>query len=717
MPSAVDADFTVTGMTCGSCAARVERVLSRQPGVESAAVNFATGRASVRKDADLSDDQLVTAVGKIGYGLAPTRPHEAAVADGDAVVASMWRRRLVVAGPLGAAVMLLSMLAMHVTWARWTAFVLTTPVQFWAAWPFLDQAWLRARARQASMDTLITVGTLSAYLFSTWQLLFADDHADLYFESSALVIAFLLLGRSLEAGARGRASGAVRSLLELGAKNARRVLDGTETLVPLEQVRLGDLLRVRPGEKVPVDGDVVDGSATVDESMLTGESVPVLKRAGDRVVGASVNTDGVLTVRASAVGADTALARIVRMVEDAQGSKAPVQRLADRISGVFVPVVLGIALLTLLGWTTVSRPGDGLIAAVAVLIIACPCALGLATPTAIMVGTGRGAALGILFKGGQVLEQSHEVDTVVFDKTGTLTYGRMALTEVATVDVDRRELLLLAAAAEAGSEHPVGRAIVDATQAEFGELPAAEEFRAVPGRGVVARVEGVDVRVGSRGLLAEAGAGCDAALDAVAEGYEASGQTVVYVAWAGAVRGVLAVADTVREDAAAAVRELRDMGLGVRMITGDNARTAAAIGQAVGIDQIRAGVLPGGKVDEIRRLQDSGRVVAMVGDGINDAPALAQAELGIAIGTGTDVAIQSADIALLSGSLNAAPTALRLARRTFRTIRQNLGWAFAYNVALIPAAALGLLDPVLAGAAMALSSVSVVLNSLRLARA
>ena len=714
--SAVDAEYGVTGMTCGSCAARVERVLSRQPGVESAAVNFATGRATVRRSPDVTDDQLVGTIGKIGYGLMPTRPDADLETSGEEVVAAMWHRRLVVAWPLALAVMALSMLAMDRPAARWASFLLATPVQLWAGWPFLDQAWLRARVRQASMDTLIALGTMSAYLFSTYQLLFAAHHADLYFDTSALVIAFLLLGRFFEARARRRATGAIRALLELGAKQARLVVDGVETLVPLERVRVGDLLRVRPGEKVPVDGGVVDGSAAVDESMLTGESVPVHKSVGDQVFGATVNTDGVLTLRASAVGADTALAHIVRLVEDAQGSKAPVQRLADRISGVFVPVVIAIALLTLLVWTIAGEPADGLVAAVSVLIIACPCALGLATPTAIMVGTGRGAALGILIKGGEVLERSKQVDTIVFDKTGTLTEGRMALTDVVAGDAERLELLRLAAAVESGSEHPVGRAIVDGARRELPDLPAADAFRAVSGRGVLARVDGRDVRVGGRSFLAEGGMPLSSDLERAADELEAQGTTAVLVGWDGAARGVLAVADTVRAEAPEAVRTLREMGLDVAMITGDNARTAAAIGHAVGIDQVLAEVLPGDKATEIRRLQDAGHVVAMVGDGINDAPALVQADLGIAIGTGTDVAIQSADITLLSGTLTGVPTALTLSRRTFRTILQNLGWAFGYNVALIPAAAVGLLNPVLAGAAMAFSSVSVVLNSLRLYR-
>jgi heavy metal translocating P-type ATPase len=481
-------------------------------------------------------------------------------------------------------------------------------------------------------------------------------------------------------------------------------------------VRVGDLLRVRPGEKVPVDGIVVEGRSAVDESMLTGESVPVDKEAGATVAGATLNREGVLTIRATAIGRDTALARIIRLVEDAQGTKAPVQRLADRVAGIFVPVVLALAATTFATWTLLAGdPRQGLVAAIAVLIIACPCALGLATPTAIMVGTGRGASLGVLIKGGEALERSQRIDTVVFDKTGTLTHGRMRLTDVRPADgQDGDELLRRAAAAEAGSEHPVGRAVVDG--AGTGPLPAATAFRAVPGRGVVATVDGVEVVVGSRRLLTEHGLHVGEALADALDGFEAQGRTAVLAGWEGEARGALAVADTVRDDARAVVDELHRLGIDVAMITGDNARTAHAIAEALGIATVRAEVLPEDKVAEVRALQADGRTVAMVGDGVNDAPALVQADLGIAIGTGTDVAIESSDITLLSPELGGVPLAIALSRRTFRTILQNLGWAFAYNVAAIPLAALGLLNPIIAGAAMAFSSVSVVTNSLRLHR-
>jgi cation-transporting ATPase V len=718
---ATELEFSVSGMTCGSCAARVQKVLGRQPGVEEAAVNFATERASVVVDpAQVSTENLVAAVGKIGYGLAPAEPMAAGgeEVDAEAELQAIWRRRLLVAWPLGLAVLVLSLLFMHEPWARWAAFALTVPVQFWAGHPFLHQAVVRGRTGQANMDTLIAMGTLAAFGFSAWQVVLGPSHADHYFDTSALIIAFLLLGRYFEARAKRRASSAIRRLLELGAKDARVVVDGQEQMVPVERVRVGDVLRVRPGEKIPVDGEVIEGTSAVDESMLTGESVPVDKGPGDRVAGATVNAHGVLTVRATAVGADTALAQIVRLVEEAQGTKAPLQRLADRVSAIFVPVVLAVALATLAAWWLLAGDATrGLVAAVAVLIIACPCALGLATPTAIMVGTGRGASMGILIKGGEVLERSKRIDTVVFDKTGTLTRGQMALTDVvADEEVAADEPLGRVAAAEDASEHPVGRAVVDAARDRGLTVPPAADFAAVAGQGVRAAVEGEVVHVGRRRLMQEAGLEVPGDLAEAAERLEEEGKTAILAGWGGRVRGVLAVADTLKDDAPAAVAELRAMGIEVVMITGDNRRTAASIAAQVGIERVLAEVLPADKVNEVRRLQDQGRVVAMVGDGVNDAPALVQADLGIAIGSGTDVAIESSDITLLSPDLDGVATAIRLSRRTFRTILQNLGWAFVYNVALIPAAAAGLLNPILAGAAMAFSSVSVVSNSLRLYR-
>jgi len=714
-----EVEFAVAGMTCASCAARVEKALSRQPGVATAGVNLASEKATVAFDPSVaSTDDLVAAVGNIGYGLTPLGADESSSTDADETAQRMWLRRVLVAWPLGITVLVLSLGFMHEPWARWSALALAAPVQFWAGWPFLHQAALRARARQANMDTLIAIGTLAAFTFSTYQVVLGPSHADHYFDTAALIIAFLLLGRYFEAKAKGRASSAIRTLLELGAKEARVVVDGAEQMVPVDQVRVGDLIRVRPGEKLPVDGDVIDGASAVDESMLTGESVPVDKQPGDRVAGATINVQGVLTIRATAVGGDTALSQIVRLVEEAQGTKAPVQRLADRISGIFVPVVLLIAVATFAGWWLIGGDATkGLVAAVAVLIIACPCALGLATPTAIMVGTGQGAAMGVLIKGGEVLERSKRIDTVVFDKTGTLTKGQMTLTDVVALDGgDVGELVARAGAVEQGSEHPVGRAVVDGAAAYGASVRPATEFSSVAGHGVRATVDGLVVHVGRRKLMAEIGVVLSDDLTAAAERFEAEGKTAILVGWEGQVRGVLAVADTQKDGAPAAVRELRSMGIEVVMITGDNRRTAEAIAAQVGIGRVLAEVLPEDKVTEVLRLQGEGRVVAMVGDGVNDAPALVQADLGIAIGTGTDVAIESSDITLLSGNLDGVATAIRLSRRTFRTILQNLGWAFVYNVVLIPVAVAGLLNPIFAGAAMGLSSVSVVSNSLRLYR-
>ncbi|WP_068179649.1 copper-translocating P-type ATPase [Mycobacterium sp. UM_CSW] len=626
-----------------------------------------------------------------------------------------WLRRLWLAMPLGLLASGVSMFFGAHPWAGWLAFAATLPVQFVAGWPFLKGAVQQARALTANMDTLITLGTLTAFFYSTYELIAGGP---LFFDTAALIIAFVVLGRYFEARATGKASEAISRLLEMGAKEACLLVDGQELLVPVDRVQVGDLVRVRPGEKIPVDGQVVDGRAAVDESMLTGESVPVEKTLGDQVAGATVNLDGVLTVRATAVGADTALAQIVRLVEQAQGGKAPVQRLADRVSAVFVPAVVGVAVATFAGWTLLAaNPVAGMTAAVAVLIIACPCALGLATPTAITVGTGRGADVGILVKGGEVLETSKKIDTVVFDKTGTLTRAQMRLTDV--VPGKRRQpdhVLRIAAAVESGSEHPIGAAIVAGARERELQIPAATAFANLAGHGVRAEIDGHPVLVGRRKLIDEEGLELPDHLADAATELEEQGRTAVFVGRDSQVVGVLAVADTVKHDATDVVAQLHAMGLQVAMITGDNARTAAAIAQQVGIDRVLAEVLPEDKVTAIRALQGEGRVVAMVGDGVNDAPALVQADLGIAIGTGTDVAIEASDITLMSGRLDGVVQAIELSRQTLRTIYQNLGWAFGYNTAAIPLAALGLLNPVIAGAAMGFSSVSVVTNSLRLRR-
>jgi copper-transporting P-type ATPase V len=724
-PGDENMEFVVGGMTCGSCAARVQRTLARTEGVAEAEVNLATSRARVRLAQPVETAALQARVAKIGYSLAPVadQTREGAT-DAEDAARRWWGYRVVAVAPaaLFALVTMVRPALMEQAGWRVAALVVATVVEFGVGWPFLREAARRARRLTANMDTLIAVGTLAAYGFSVWEL--AAGGMRVYFETVILLIAFLSLGRYLEARARGRAGQAIRALLELGAKQARLVRDDGEIMVPIEQVAVADLVRVRPGEKIPVDGEVTGGTSAVDESMLTGESVPVDKAPGDRVAGATLNTSGVLTVRATAVGADTALAQIVKLVERAQAGKGQAQRLADRISAVFVPAVIAMAALTFAGWWLLGGdPVKALTAAVAVLIIACPCALGLATPTAIMVGTGRGAELGILIKSVEVLERTRRITTVVFDKTGTLTRGQMALTDaVPGQTTTTHELLRVAGAAEASSEHPMGAAIAAAARQRGGELPPAHRFRALAGAGVRADVQVVPgepamtVWVGRRKLAAEAGLLIPEALEAAAEERERQGKTVVWAGWRDEVRGVLAVADTLKPGARDLVGRLHAMGLELAMLTGDNHTTAAAIAASVGIDRALAEVMPADKVGEITRLQAEGRTVAMVGDGVNDAPALVQADLGMAIGSGTDVAIESSDLTLLRGDLDGVATAVELSRRTYRTIVENLGWAFGYNIVAIPLAIAGLLSPVIAGAAMAASSVSVVANSLRLRR-
>jgi Cu+-exporting ATPase len=598
---------------------------------------------------------------------------------------------------------------------KWLSLLLATPVVFWSGAQFHRAALLNARHLAASMDTLVSLGTIASWTWSS-VVLFAGLRADTYFEAAAVITALILLGRYFEARAKRRSGTAIRALLELGAKEARLIRDGSETLVPLEQLMVGDLFVVGPGEKIATDGIVIEGASSVDQSLVTGEPVPVEVSSGSELTGATINTYGRLVVRASRVGADTALAQIARLVEQAQTGKAEVQRLADRVSAVFVPVVIIVALATLGGWLAFGTSAShAFSAAVAVLIIACPCAMGLATPTALMVGTGRGAQLGILIKGPEILEQTRTITTIVLDKTGTITEGRMRLVDILPIDTERDELLRIAAAAESASEHPLAQAIAGALTPGV-ELRVVTQFRNRPGLGIEATVDDKAVLVGRPALFSSSGIDFDETTLAWQEKMEATGHTTVAVAWDGVLHGLLALADTVKPSSAQAVAELKELGLTPILLTGDNERAARAIAAQVGIERIQAGVLPSGKVEEVTRLQREGETVAMVGDGVNDAPALAQANLGLAIGTGTDVAIEASDITLVSGDLRAVADAIRLARRTLRTIKGNLFWAFAYNVAAIPLAVSGLLNPMIAAAAMAASSVFVVSNSLRLRR-
>jgi P-type Cu+ transporter len=756
-------ELSIGGMTCASCAARIEKKLNKLDGV-TATVNFATEKAAVSFSGSVSPDDLIAVVERTGYratlpplstsqgvaepaaGAAQAEPS----ADRDEEIAAL-RRRLLISLLLAVPVVVLAMVPalQFLNW-QWLSLALAAPVAVWGAWPFHRAALVNARHGAATMDTLISVGVAASFAWSLYALFFGDagmpgmrmpftllaEHAGagasaIYLDAASGVTVLILLGRYFEARAKRRSGAALRALAELGAKDAAVLRDGREVRVPVSLLVAGDLFVVRPGEKIAVDGVVESGASAVDASMLTGEPVPVEVTAGDAVTGGCVNTSGRLVVRGVRVGADTELARITRLVEEAQQGKAPVQRLADRVSAVFVPVVIVIALVTLAAWLAVGQgPAAAFTAAVAVLIIACPCAMGLATPTAILVGTGRGAQLGILIKGPEVLESTRRVDTIVLDKTGTITTGRMSLADaIAAPGEDVRDLLRLAGAAEDGSAHPIAAAIADGARQRLRSapngagagtdagLPQAADFTSYHGLGVTAVVDGHAVAVGRASWLADEWAEpVPGPLADRAAAAEAAGQTVVFAGWDGAVRGALIVSDTVKAASAEAITSLRGLGLHPVLLTGDNERAARAVADEVGIDEVIAGVLPEGKATAVKELQSAGRVVAMAGDGVNDAAALAQADLGLAMGTGTDAAIEAADLTLVRGDLRAVPDAIGLSRRTLATIKGNLFWAFAYNVAAIPLAAAGLLSPLIAGAAMAFSSVFVVTNSLRLRR-
>lgn len=725
-------DFQLTGMTCAACANRIEKGLAKMPGVSQASVNFALETAHVEySSSEVSVDDMIRKVEKLGYQAAPKE--EAAGDSGDHRQKEITRQKQkFIISALLSLPLLWSMVG-HFSFTSWIfvpelfmnpwfQLLLATPVQFIIGSQFYVGAYKALRNKSANMDVLVALGTSAAYFYSVYLTIqwAANQHhmAEMYYETSAVLITLILLGKLFEALAKGRTSEAIKTLMGLQAKTALVVRDGEEMVVPIEEVVVGDMIIVRPGEKIPVDGEVAEGQSSVDESMLTGESIPIEKQTGAHVFGATMNKNGMLKIKATKVGKETALAQIIKVVEEAQGSKAPIQRVADRISGIFVPIVVGIAVLVFLIWYFFVATGDfanALEKLIAVLVIACPCALGLATPTSIMAGSGRAAEAGILFKGGEHLEAAHRIDTVVLDKTGTVTKGKPELTDVRTEGIEEEEFLRLVGSAEKNSEHPLAEAIVSGIQERGISLVRTEEFEAVPGYGIRAVVEGRTIVIGTRRLMERDEIQMTDALEMMAE-LERNGKTAMLVAIDQRYAGMVAVADTVKETSKEAIIRLKELGIEVVMITGDNQRTAEAIAADVGIDRVLAEVLPEGKAEEVKKLQSQGRKVAMAGDGINDAPALAVADIGIAMGTGTDVAMEAGDITLMRGDLTSIADAIYMSRKTMANIKQNLFWALAYNSLGIPIAAAGFLAPWVAGAAMALSSVSVVLNALRLQR-
>ncbi|GAA0134062.1 heavy metal translocating P-type ATPase [Paenibacillus sp. YSY-4.3] len=727
------ADLQLRGMYCAACAVRIEKTIAKMPGVSSSSVNFALETAKVEYNpGEVSVQDIQERVAKLGYE-AVVKQEQADQGDYREQAIARQKRKLFISAILS--LPLLGAMVSHFSFLSWiwlpdllmnpwVQLALATPVQFYIGKQFYTGAYKALRNRSANMDVLIALGTSAAYFYSLYLTLKwmsgGGQHApEMYYETSAVLITLVILGKWFEALAKGRTSEAIKSLMGLQAKTALVVREGQEQSIPVEDVLRGDIVIVKPGEKIPVDGKVVEGASSVDESMLTGESIPVEKKAGDSVIGATINKNGSLKLEATKVGKDSALAQIVKVVEEAQGSKAPIQRIADVISGIFVPIVVGIAILGFIVWYFWAAPGNfahALEIAIAILVIACPCALGLATPTSIMAGSGRAAELGVLFKGGEHLEATHRIDTIVLDKTGTVTKGKPELTDVYPEEMAEQEFLRLAGAAERNSEHPLAEAIVFGIQERGVTPPDAASFEAIPGYGVRASVEGKDILIGTRKLMAREDVQVGDAVHERMNALEQAGKTAMLVAVDGKYAGLVAVADTIKETSKAAVSRLKEMGINVIMITGDNERTAQAIAKQAGIETVLAEVLPEGKAEEVKKLQQQGRKVAMVGDGINDAPALAMADIGMAIGTGTDIAMEAADVTLMKGDLNSIPDAIYMSRKTMSNIRQNLFWALGYNSLGIPIAAFGLLAPWIAGAAMALSSVSVVLNALRLQR-